>query len=419
MKLITKTALIYGVSTFLIVILSGMISYFLLDIKIETRVDNRLILEKETIQNKINRNPAISITSYNSERIQIDTLFSIETEFNHDSIYTLYIQDEIDNKLDEVRVLKSTINFSGKAFLITIKRGLERTTLFAENLFYIFLITFTLMFAILILIQIFFFRNVWKPFYETLSTLKKSNFHKETVVFNKTNTKEFNELNNELSDFSKRTRDTFILQRQYSENLSHELLTPLAIIRSKTELLLQAPNLSEEDLQNIDSIIQTVGRLNKVNQGLILLSKIENNQFIDKEIINIKELLNESLENFEDQIRIKHLQIRLDLAPNFELNSNPTLLTILVSNLIKNSIFHNVVNGDVKIILQNNLLIIKNTGVVNKKSDEHFFNRFASEKPTENSIGLGLSIAKRICDLFDYDITYESSDNKHIVSISF
>jgi signal transduction histidine kinase len=419
MKLIKKIALIYGISTFIIVILSGTASYYLLETKIEKRIDSRLKLEKDAIQKNINRNPSIILTAYNSERIRIDTLTPVKPENNSDSIYSLYSQDELDKKVYKVRVLRSTIIFSERSFLITIKRGLEGTTLFAESLFFIFLITFTLMFTLVVLVQVFFVRNAWRPFYETLSTLKKSNLHKETVVFDKTNIKEFNELNTELNDFSKRTRDTFILQKQYSENLSHELLTPLAIIRSKTELLLQAPNLSEQDLLNLDSIIQTVGRLHKVNQGLILLSKIENNQFIDKKTINIKELLNESLENFEDQIRLKHLEVRLEMVPDFELNTNPTLLTILVFNLIKNSIFHNIDNGDVKIMLQNNLLTITNTGAINNKNGEYFFNRFVSDKPSENSIGLGLSIAKRICDLFGYKITYKSTDNKHTVSVSF
>ena len=419
MKLIKKIALIYGISTFIIVILSGTASYYLLETKIEKRIDSRLKLEKDAIQKNINRNPSIILTAYNSERIRIDTLTPVKPENNSDSIYSLYSQDELDKKVYKVRVLRSTIIFSERSFLITIKRGLEGTTLFAESLFFIFLITFTLMFTLVVLVQVFFVRNAWRPFYETLSTLKKSNLHKETVVFDKTNIKEFNELNTELNDFSKRTRDTFILQKQYSENLSHELLTPLAIIRSKTELLLQAPNLSEQDLLNLDSIIQTVGRLHKVNQGLILLSKIENNKFIDKKTINIKELLNESLENFEDQIRLKHLEVRLEMVPDFELNTNPTLLTILVFNLIKNSIFHNIDNGDVKIMLQNNLLTITNTGAINNKNGEYFFNRFVSDKPSENSIGLGLSIAKRICDLFGYKITYKSTDNKHTVSVSF
>lgn len=419
MKLIKKIALIYGISTFIIVILSGTASYYLLETKIEKRIDSRLKLEKDAIQKNINRNPSIILTAYNSERIRIDTLTPVKPENNSDSIYSLYSQDELDKKVYKVRVLRSTIIFSERSFLITIKRGLEGTTLFAESLFFIFLITFTLMFTLVVLVQVFFVRNAWRPFYETLSTLKKSNLHKETVVFDKTNIKEFNELNTELNDFSKRTRDTFILQKQYSENLSHELLTPLAIIRSKTELLLQAPNLSEQDLLNLDSIIQTVGRLHKVNQGLILLSKIENNQFIDKKTINIKELLNESLENFEDQIRLKHLEVRLEMVPDFELNTNPTLLTILVFNLIKNSIFHNIDKGDVKIMLQNNLLTITNTGAINNKNGEYFFNRFVSDKPSENSIGLGLSIAKRICDLFGYNITYKSTDNKHTVSVSF
>jgi len=417
MKLINKTALIYGVSTFLIVLISGGINYYLLDARIENRVDKRLYLEKETIQKKINSNPNINISTYESERIQIDKL--PKHTINSDSLYTFLIQDEIDSELYEVRILQSSIDIGEKTYSIQIKRNLEGTTLFAVSIFYVFLISFALIFIILIAIQVFFFRKMWEPFHETLSTLKQSNLRKDVIVFPLTKTQEFNELNTELNNFASRAHETFISQRHYSENLSHELLTPLAIIRTKAELLLQAPNLSEKDLLNLDSIIQTVGRLSKVNQALILLSKIDNNQFVDKEEINLKELLNASLENFEDQVRLKHLQVRLMLNPDFTLVSNLTLLSILVSNLIKNSIFHNINKGDVQITLQNNLLTITNTGIVSSKPNDDFFQRFVSEKSSENSIGIGLSIVKRICTLFNYTICYQTTDNEHKVTVLF
>ena len=214
-----------------------------------------------------------------------------------------------------------------------------------------------------------------------------------------------------------RIQEEFLSQKQYSENLSHELLTPLAIIRSKAELLMQSPQLNEESMLNLDSIIQTAGRLTKVNQALILLSKIENNQFVDEERIHLNDIINESLGNFEDQIRKKKLKVRMNLKESSELYSNLNLMRVLISNLIKNAVFHNVDGGSIQISLEEKTLIIVNSGIENKHSPEEFFKRFVSSQTSDNSVGLGLSIVKRICTLFSYSIMYETKEEMHTITL--
>ncbi len=231
--------------------------------------------------------------------------------------------------------------------------------------------------------------------------------------------KELADLQVELNAFSVANHENYLSQKRYSENLSHELLTPLAIIRTKAELLLQAPDLREVDLQHLDSIIQTVGRLSNLNRGLILLSKINNRQFVDVEKLDIAELVSESLENFEDQIRKKQLAVRVNLTQKLQLESNLNLMRILIANLIKNAVFHNIEEGYVHIDLNGQMLRIENSGLPNDHDPNLFFQRFVSDKNADHSIGLGLSIVKEICQTLGFTITYESIDALHILRLDF
>lgn len=257
------------------------------------------------------------------------------------------------------------------------------------------------------------------PLTETVQTLKKNNLNEDETEFKKSTIKEINTLNIELNEYASLTKEQYLYQRQYSENLSHELLTPLAVIRTKAELIFQNPNLRESDLLNLDRILQTVQRLSKVNQALILLSKINNNQFVDEEEIDLKELINDSLENFEDQIRKKQLTVRLDLSDGKKIISNRNLLHILIVNLVKNAVFHNVENGSIHVSLKKKVLTITNTGLESNINPEDYFQRFVSHKKNNDSIGLGLAIVKQICTFLGYDIVYNSVNAKHEVIVKF
>ncbi len=205
--------------------------------------------------------------------------------------------------------------------------------------------------------------------------------------------------------------------KRYSENLSHELLTPLAVIRTKAELLLQSEHLTKSDLVHIDGILKTVARLSHLNKGLILLTKIKNDQFIDRENINVVEVISDSIELMEDRIRHMDISIRIEKDKNLQIHSNLNLLSILFNNLIKNACVHNVENGYVKISLQEDGIIIENSGLPNEKNDESLFNRFNSDDDRLDSLGLGLSIVKSICDKLDFQIKYSSRDTIHTIQL--
>lgn len=203
----------------------------------------------------------------------------------------------------------------------------------------------------------------------------------------------------------------------YAQNLSHELLTPLAVIRSKVELLLQSPNLDQEDLKSLDDILRNVRRMRSLNQALIQLSKIDNEVYEDREAVNIQSLIEEILDNFEDQIRFKELKVRVIGEVTQPIKTNKNLMNLLVLNLIKNAVMHNKTGGELIIELKNNAFLIKNSLDPMQRVPKKPFKRFNSSK--SESLGLGLAIVKSTLDYLDLEYDLSTDENWFIFSVSF
>lgn len=204
---------------------------------------------------------------------------------------------------------------------------------------------------------------------------------------------------------------------QYAENLSHELLTPLTIIRMKAELLMQSPNLNEEDLTNLDVIMKSVERMSRLNKALIILSKINNDIYIDREHVQLNELIADLLDNMEDLIRKNQLKIRFSKEDECQIQSNPSLIEILLSNLLKNAIYHNYEGGEIKIKITPSTLIIENS--TKKQLTENIYSRFVGSGDDQSTFGLGLSIVKKICDHLHYKLDHQLENGHFTMTVTF
>ncbi|TNE52793.1 MAG: HAMP domain-containing histidine kinase [Bacteroidetes bacterium] len=208
-------------------------------------------------------------------------------------------------------------------------------------------------------------------------------------------------------------------RQQYIEHLSHEIMTPLAIIKSKAELLLQSPALREEDLLNTAAIIETVDRLTSINKGLILLSKIHQGIYIDREQISVVPLIQKMIQMLNPIAESKNIQIEITSELSLTIETNKTLFEILILNTLKNALIHNIQDGTLKIWISNDGISFENTGLIGKKEIKELFKRFVSGAASPDSIGLGLSIMKQICEQLDYQLDYKRSGHIHRLNITF
>ena len=290
-----------------------------------------------------------------------------------------------------------------------------------ETLTWLYLFVLITLFTVLFIFTKIVSNRLWKPFYETLQRIENFNIERHTLPdFSTTSIKEFEQLNQGLTKLIQENIRAFQLQKEFTENASHELQTPLAVFQSKLDLLLQQPSMDEEQVKIIHALYDAVARLVRVNKNLLLLSKIENKQYSEKETIDIANTVKEVIPYFSEQAESRNIKIKAEIPPiPFLINANKGLIEIMINNLLLNAIRHNHQEGIVTIELSNNCLIISNSGTNQSLKTDTLFKRFSKTSEDAYSSGLGLAIIKQICQLHQWQINYTFENSFHIFSIVF
>jgi signal transduction histidine kinase len=261
--------------------------------------------------------------------------------------------------------------------------------------------------------------RLFKPFRKTLDRIKNFTLQdKQPIEAEETKIKEFDDLNLFVEEMTHKAVSDYINLKEFAENASHELQTPLSIVKGKLELLTET-DLSQEQYQYVEASQRSIKKLSRLSESLALLTKIENHEFTKTEEVNLTTLIKESTESFEEFIQLNGLDVETDLEKDVTIQMHPVLADILWTNLFQNAIKHNIDEGHIKIELTDQKLTISNTGNPPEIEPEELFGRFKKADTSSNSIGLGLSIIKRIIDQNDYSISYNFKSGWHIVTIRF
>ncbi|AFM04329.1 signal transduction histidine kinase [Bernardetia litoralis DSM 6794] len=420
MKLLNQSLVYLSVSILLIVSIWSVIFYINMLDEIHDSIDdglknNKLLIiqKSKTDTDLLQKNsfdegnyaiqPITKKQAIATKDIFLDTLMYMEHEKDFEPVRILTTAFEKNKRFYELKIISSTV---------------EEDDLI-EDLFWSVFWLYIIVVASILIINNIVLRKLWKPFYSLLAQLqefrldnKKPNLPQIT-----TKTKEFTDLQKSLTTLLKHSLQIYQQQRQFIENASHELQTPLAIATNKLELLLENENLENESAQNIYQVIQIIQRLVKLNKSLLLLAKIENKQFLNMEFISINEVVNQSINDLEDFAEFKKIEIKIIQKEDLTVKMDSSLAQILISNLLKNAIFHTIEKGKVEIEISTTSLKISNTAKNKSLEEEKVFHRFYKSSDTTGT-GLGLAITKAICNLFDFQISY-SFDNKHSFKVDF
>lgn len=337
-----------------------------------------------------------------------------------DSSYNIYRKNQyIPSKgYDRFQGLVSYFELNNKFYSITVESNVE------ESYETIFAITGITTFFFIILLTGFIILNkkiskrLWKPFYQSLQKISAFNLSSQQKPgFEQTDIAEFEEMNASISRLIESNINVYRQQKEFTENASHELQTPLAIVQSKLDLLLQSSSLSQVQSAIIDQTNHALARVSRINKNLLLLAKIENQQFSDQEQIDLSAQLQDQISLFSDFLSGKNLKIEHQIEANITIKTNKVLLEILLTNLLMNAIRHNVKNGLIHITLKKDNLRISNTGITGLNV-EKLFQRFSTASSQNPGTGLGLAIAKEICNRQGWQSNYRFENNQHIFSIS-
>ncbi len=259
-----------------------------------------------------------------------------------------------------------------------------------------------------------------RPFYRTLEVIKGFTLTgKEEHDFGRSSIKEFRRLNLFLDDMTTKVRKDYLSLKEFSENASHELQTPIAIMLGKLDMLLEDENLTEDQMNSISSLQLTAKRLSNLSNSLSLLTKIENREFTNLQEVDIQEKLIMITGDFKELFELKGIQCSSEYGGKPMVHADSVLIEVLITNLINNAIKHNNEKKQITINLTSEALEISNTGDPLKSPPEELFRRFKKSNQSSGTMGLGLAIVKKICDRYGFTVSYRNIDQLHYLKVEF
>jgi signal transduction histidine kinase len=335
-------------------------------------------------------------------------------EMKAEMVKDTLIFDPNENDFELFRELISVKAIQGAFYHITVRSyGLEKRNL-ALLLFLIFLSVIIILNATLVFINHRVSRSVWRPLGETIDWIQNFSLKQQShVILAESDIDEFRSLNLEISRLMARILSDYQNIKQFSENAAHELQTPLAIIRNKVDLLLASQGLSDEQITIAASVEESIDRLNRLNRGLLLLSKIENRQYTQSQEINLKTVISEVMAEFVEIFEMKSVAFEFFSGDDRSIFMDPDLARILFNNLLNNAIKYTSAGGKVIIAADNTEIRISNSGTMAVSGGDRVFNRFYRENPSGNSTGLGLALVRSICEASSMQVGYEFSNQSH------
>ncbi|HWW42676.1 HAMP domain-containing sensor histidine kinase [Pedobacter sp.] len=416
MKLSTRYNRANLLTSLVILIITGIIYYVVIHFILTERLDRDLAVEENEIRQYTQTYQKLPLpASYLDQQVSYKEING-DVSGIRDFSYTTYVNPK-EKEVEPGRSLVTTVSLKGKVYQVTITKSRVESEDLVRIILLITLGVTVILLLSLILINRFVLSRLWRPFYSILNRMKAFEVTKmENIKEEPTEVDEFRELNESVNAMAKKVRQDYKELKSFTDNASHEMMTPLAVINSKLDSLLQTETFTEQQGHLLEDIYHATGRLSRLHQSLLLLAKIENNIIPDAENIDIQEMLEGKIRQFHELFQKDGLEVNAQLEKT-EITMSRYLADILLNNLFSNSVRHNHTGGHIDVKLASNIMVISNTGK-DKRVRDRIFDRFSKSAESEG-MGLGLAISKQICTLYGFELEYRYLDNMHSFKIYF
>jgi len=410
----------YIILTMLAVLLLGSFAhFFVFRFFIHRSTDSILYEYKNYIENYVARNDTLiasSLSVLQPPRVE-EKLISNLLEYK-EFIKDTLLYSESTGEFLPYRQLYFTISYKNYSHLVNINQPTVET----DDLFYAVISSLVILFLLFIvftyLVGNYVQNRLWAPFYKLLGAVQKYDFQKsELLKLEDTGITEFDELNSVINKMVSKIHSDYLNLKTFTEDVSHEMQTPLSIIKSKLDILVQAGITNENNTNDIRAIYNAVTRMSKFNKSLLLITKINNNQFHEKEEVNFAGLFNEYLDDLNELIAAKNIKANCNCKEPFIVLMSMTLAETVISNLLSNAIRYNKLNGVIDIFTHKNGFTVKNTSE-NPVESKNLLNRYIKGKAASSN-GMGLSIVKSICDSAGLQVAYHYENGFFQISITY
>ena len=414
MKLLDKYSRLNITATILTFIIGSCTFYFLLNYILIRELDERLQAEQQEILAYVNTHKSLPDIVRTKDQFTLyeQAVAKVNTEFT-----TVKLKQN--NEQEDYREIKFSLLARDKYYQVTVGTPLDETEALLQVIICVTIAMIGIILLIGFLINRIVIRRLWKPFYSTIESVK--NYHlseQQTLKLERTDIDEFSLLNQSINEMVDRIQQDYGSLKNFTGQAAHEMQTPLAVIRTKLDTLMQNEAVLEKNAQLITDIEKAVHRLSRLHQSLLLLTKVENKQFLLNEKINLDKIVTDKYEEFGEMASAMNLSIKLHIEP-VVLLFHQQLAEIIISNLLNNAIRYNRPSGEIEISLNDTLLTVSNTSDKGKLDSTKLFKRFYRDADSSEGTGLGLSIVKQICDMAGYSITYSYYEARHEFKLNF
>lgn len=419
MKLTTKTIFYYLLISIPLIVISITLSFFIIQKEVKEATDEALYTEKNKATQLIQ-----ALKPAHTLYISPDSLSFIQPLSHPTCDTNKWIDTLIFNPIEKEKVparqYVSYFQYHSRYYLIVLTKLAFEDEELLEALWITFgLIIFFLVMS-LIVSHYLLSKYLWKPFYDTLHQLQHYNIRSHSSIhLPNTNILEFQHLNKVLYQMIEKIHQDYYQQKEFIENASHEMQTPISVLKTNVNLLLQSPHLREQEMLYLQSIDNTIQKLSSLLKSLLLLSKIENQQFSDTTQISILQLIKQLISFYEPIIQLRKITVHIICQQDTILNMNATLSEVMMQNLLQNAIKYNIPNGKILIDITEQEFRIANTGEPLNIPKKDIFKRFQKGHTQSDSHGLGLAIVQSIVNLYGFQITYQYQNAMHQFIIQF
>jgi signal transduction histidine kinase len=415
MRLQQKTNRSYFLFSSLLFLLAGVFLFFVLTSIIDEEVNEQLFNTEKRVVKQLQSG---RIPTEIPPVLEVRLLLSPQQE--QITVRDTAMYDNVEGEEETFREVSSVRNMEDRSYSIVVRQMIITHSSYLMTIGGILALVMGFLLLCLAIVNKTIFKKVWKPFYSTLDALKSFSVQQPGGLdLQKSNILEFREMNTVLVKLTDKASSDYRALREFTENASHEIQTPLAVIQNKLDELLQDPSLQEQQAKHLQIAGSAVQKLSKLNQTLLLLTKIENRQFIFTEKVNLISCILRQMELQEDFIDVKKLQVSLEVPSEYYVSAHPSLVDVLLTNLVGNAIKHNIPHGIVSIEMIHGSLRIANTGKELSVAPSLLFERFSKADASSSSLGLGLAIVQTICVLYGWQVKYEVNDGQHLLEVIF
>lgn len=415
MKLLTRGTLMFVGVTLVVFAGGSWLFYSFLSDLVAEEAEERIAMNEVYVVDALDNDSIVE-----ESPLAPDVKIKPAPGFFEEYVIDTFLYDHVSEEMIPNRRLTFHYEKNGQHYAISIHEPLLEQDDLIEGVFTSFIIVLLLLAVFIIIGMQVLSRNTWKPFLSTLKIMEEFRpGAPQSIDLPDSNIVEFRQMNESIEKMMANTNAAFQSLKSFSENAAHEIQTPLAVIQSTTEVLLQDETLSEHQYKTISHLSSTTSRLSSIVSTLLLLTRIENKQFEQINPIDLSEVVNTKLQLFRELFDQKGIAPRISVLPYVQVKLHKVLAEIVVSNLIVNAVRHTKEGGSVSVLLTQHEFTVRNSGLPLKGDASRIFDRFYKEDQSEISTGLGLSLVKMATDVSGLQVSYRFENGEHVFSVVF